>query len=91
MAQPSPLDFRILYSDFWLLTSCSFSIPAHSRNHSQVLRAARNHPRLQFGIDFPRHDIISESSLKVGIDLHELPEVALRAFNSDLRSKLLLL
>jgi len=54
-----------------------------------MVRAAGEHPGLKLGEDLAGHLGILQRPCQVRIDLHELPEVALRAFNSDLRSMLI--
>jgi len=48
--------------------------------------AAREHPGLEFGEDLPCHLRVLQRTVQIRIYFHKLPEVALRAFNSDVRS-----
>jgi hypothetical protein len=51
-----------------------------------MVRAAGEHPSLKFNQDFVGYLRVFENARHVRVDFHELPEVALRAFNSDVRS-----
>jgi hypothetical protein len=53
-----------------------------------MLRAARQHPGLQFGMDGARYLGVLKGSDEVRVHLDKLPIVALRAFNSDMCSML---
>jgi hypothetical protein len=51
-----------------------------------MIRAARDHPGLQLGIDRTRHLGILQSAHQVRLDFHELAKMALRTFNTHVRS-----
>jgi hypothetical protein len=78
---PSDIDVK-----FIVTSDCPPLILAHPRYRPQMVRAAREHPSLKLGEDFACHLRVLQRPVQIRIDFHELPEVTLRAFNSDVRS-----